>query len=86
MISMRSLQKLNIGKSAGSNCLLNDFFKYGSCCYTFINVLSCLFKKMFDLRYFPTDWTEVLTVPLHKKGDIDEPSNYKGITLLSTFC
>ena len=24
-------------------------------------------------------------VPLHKKGDIDEPSNYRGITPFSTF-
>jgi len=40
---------------------------------------------MFDLRYFPIDWTEGLIVPLHRKADIDEPSNYRGLTPLSTF-
>ena len=65
--------------------MLNEFFKYGSCCNTFINVLSCLFNNMFYLRYFPIDWAEGLIVPLHKKADIDEPSNYRGLTPLSTF-
>jgi len=58
----KACKNLNIGKSAGSDYLLNDFFfKYGSCCNTFINVLSCLFNKRFDLRYFPTDWTDCTT-------------------------
>ena len=35
--------------------------------------------------YFPTKWTEGFIVPLHKKGDINQVENYRGITLLSTF-
>ena len=29
-------------------------------------------------------WTEGLIIPVHKKGDINEVGNYRGITLLST--
>ena len=43
------------------------------------------FNKIFDISYFLTQWTEGLIVPLHKKGDINDPGNYRGITLLSTF-
>jgi len=39
---------------------------------------------MFDLRYFMTR-TEGPILPLHKKGDINEPNNYRGIILLRTF-
>ena len=44
-----------------------------------------LFNKLFDLRYFPADWSEGFIVPLHKKGDTDDVCNYRGITLLSTY-
>jgi len=30
-------------------------------------------------------WTEGYIIPLHKKGDINSPENYRGITLLSVF-
>ena len=36
-------------------------------------------------QLFTDMYTEGLIVPLHTNGDIDEPSNYRGITLLSTF-
>ena len=39
---------------------------------------------MFDIGYFPEAWSEGFIVPLHKKGDLDDPNNYRGITLLST--
>ena len=39
---------------------------------------------MFKSGMFPEAWTEGLLVPLHKKGDINMPDNYSGITLLST--
>ena len=39
---------------------------------------------MFQIGYFPDKWSEGFIVPLFKKGDINEVSNYRGITLLST--
>jgi len=59
---------MNSGKSAGSDYGLNEFFKYGSCCNGFVNVIRVLFNKVFDSRYFPADWSEGFIVPLHKKG------------------
>ena len=31
----------------------------------FENVICVLFNKLFDLRYFPADWSEGFIVPLH---------------------
>ena len=53
---VKACKKLNSGKSAGSDYWLNEFFKYGSCCNVFVNVICVLFNKLFDLRYFPADW------------------------------
>lgn len=78
---IKACKKLHSGKSAGSDY----FFKYGSCCENFVNIICVLFNKLFDVRYFPEDWSEGFIVPLHKKGHFDEVSNYRGITLLSTF-
>ena len=43
------------------------------------------FNKMFELGYFPEEWTNGYIIPLHKKGDINNHKYYRGITLLSTY-
>ena len=47
---------------------------------TFIH---CLFNKIYETGYFPEQWTEGHIIPIFKKGDKNEASNYQGITLLS---
>ena len=42
-----------------------------------------LFNTIFEKGHFPTKWTEGFIVPLHKKGDISQVKNYRGITLSS---
>ena len=36
-----------------------------------------------DTGIFPDGWGEGLIVPLHKKGSMFNPTNYRGITFLS---
>ena len=36
---------------------------------------------MFDKGIFPDGWTESTDIPLFKKGDMNNPSNYRGISL-----
>ena len=81
---LKVCKQLNNGKAAGSDCLLNEFFKYGVTSEAFINVLCSLFNKYFEMGYFPESWSEGLIVPIHKKGYINDVQNYRGITLLST--
>ena len=49
-----------------------------------IKYIYTLFNKIFEFGYFPKRWSEGFIVPIYKKGDKNEPSNYRGITLLST--
>ena len=38
---------------------------------------------MYDIGYFPERWAEGHIIPIFKKGNRNEASNYRGITLLS---
>lgn len=76
-------KKLKNGKSGGPDNFLNEFFKYGCEIDMFATVLCTLFNKFFDSGYFPETWSEGYVVPLHKKGDVNNTNNYRGITLLS---
>ena len=40
------------------------------------------FNALFDEGIFPDSWTE--SMALFKKGDVDKPSNYRGISLCDT--
>ena len=79
---LQACKDLKNGRSGGPDLVLNEFFKYGI--DAFINYLSKLFNIIFDKGYFPEKWSEGHIVPLHKKGDVNDTGNYRGITLLST--
>ena len=79
---LTAIKQLRNGASSGPDLLLNEFFKNGS--ETLVTYLHNLFNKLFQMGYFPENWSEGFIVPIFKKGDINEVSNYRGITLLST--
>jgi hypothetical protein len=43
-----------------------------------------LIKLIWNKEELPHQWKESIVVPIHKKGDKTECSNYRGISLLST--
>ena len=43
---------------------------------------SCL-NHLFNNSFFSEQWSKALLVPIHKKGNISDPGNYRGLSLLS---
>ena len=69
---LTAIKQLRNGASSGPDMFLNEFFKYGSA--SLINYLHALFNKLFNIGYFPEQWSEGFIVPIFKKGDINEVS------------
>ncbi|MEW8146389.1 MAG: hypothetical protein AB2788_11585, partial [Candidatus Thiodiazotropha endolucinida] len=78
----KAVKQLKNGASGGPDLFLNEFFKNGS--DTLLKYIHTLFNKLFEIGYFPDKWSDGFIVPIYKKGDKNEPVNYRGITLLST--
>ena len=71
------------GKSPGIDGLLGDFFKDAK---SFIlPYLNKVYNNIFDSGVYPEIWSKGLIVPILKKGDMSNPSNYRGITLINSF-
>ena len=67
----KSLKK---NKTGGNDGLVGEFFKYGG------NGMANLLKVLYEVV-----WMEegIKIVSLYKKGDAEDPGNYRGITLLN---
>jgi len=77
----KGISQLNNNRSSGPDNLLNEYFKYGR--DRLLPYLHSLFNTVFNTGHFPDAWSEGFIIPLHKKGSINNPDNYRGITLLS---
>ena len=48
--------------------------------------LKTLFNEILDTSNFPEDWGKSLIVPIHKKGPMFDPNNFRGISLMDSLC
>ena len=69
------------GKAAGTDGIPNELIKYGG--DPMVHSLVALFNKVWMAEKNPSSWREGIVVNLFKKGDREDPGNYRGITLLS---
>ena len=82
---IKIIRKLKNGKSAADDCISNEMlkkrmaFQYS----TTDKPLEKLFNFIFENGKFPNIWNESLLVPLHKKGNKIDPSNYRCISISS---
>ena len=78
------IKNLRNNKACGSDGITNEFLKAAStqCLSLFTNFFNVILKS----SKVPEDWTVAIIKPLFKqKGSIDDPNNYRGISLLSCF-
>ena len=82
---LKACKEMKKGKPSGPDLMLKEFFMNGIQNICFTKYLTKLFKKPFTTGYFPVCWSEGFIIPLYKKEKVNEPENYRGITLVSTF-
>ena len=78
----KSIKSLKNNKSCGPDQICNEQIK--ATFEIMKNFYLKLFNGILDSGIFPDSWAEGLIVPIYKKkGNKDDPNNYRGITLLS---
>lgn len=77
---IEALKLMKWHKSSGAGVCGIDVFK-GDCPDPLIDCLTLLFNKC-NSEGIPDSWKNALLMPLYKKGDKRECSNYRGISLL----
>ena len=77
-----ALHALKLGKACGSDGIGPEFLKYHRNGLT--SYLYYLFNYLFDSSTYPSQWTESVVFPLHKKGSLSSVDNYRGLSLQNT--
>ena len=49
-----------------------------------MNTVLQFFNQILSTGRVPDDWADIELIPLHKKGDPEDPANYRGIALIKT--
>ena len=74
-----AIKHLKFGKATGPDDIRNEYITYEK------QNLKHLFRELFNVIYetgaFPDQWSTCVKVPIYKKGDTNDPANYRGITL-----
>lgn len=72
---LRSIKSLKKGTSGGEDKLIPEFFIYSV--DKILPLLIVLFNRLFETGEFPDAWNKANIVVLHKKGDTNDPNNYR---------
>ncbi|XP_023238427.1 probable serine/threonine-protein kinase tsuA [Centruroides sculpturatus] len=76
-----AIGSLNIGKAAGLDLITAEAIKAGG--DILHHRLYLLIKTIWHTEQIPAIWKKAIIVPIHKKGDSRDCSNYRSISLLS---
>ena len=77
----QAIRNMKHGKASGIDEICGDFLKYVE--NVVVLFLTQLISKIYKASLFPAVWSKLVIVPIFKKGDDDNPDNYRRISLLS---
>jgi hypothetical protein len=77
-----AIEKLKRYKSPGTDQIPAEFIKAGGS--KICSEIHKLINSTWNKEELPEQWKESITVPVYKKSDKTDCSNYRGISLLST--
>ncbi|UYV84400.1 hypothetical protein LAZ67_X002020 [Cordylochernes scorpioides] len=77
----KEISRIRHGKAAGFDDIMNEAIK--ALPKNYLISLKDIFNRILRTSEFPTTWLKSVIQPIFKNGDPDDPSNYRGIALLS---
>jgi hypothetical protein len=77
-----TIKRLKLRKAPGPDLIPNEIWKLFS--PKSLTKLCAVYQKVYDSGTVPKSWCAVQVSPIHKKGDRNDPSNYRPISLLNT--
>ncbi|UYV60750.1 PDE2A [Cordylochernes scorpioides] len=77
----KEISRKRHGKAAGFDDIMNEAIK--ALPKDYLISLKDIFNRILRTSEFPTTWLKSVIQPIFKNGDPDDPSNYRGIALLS---
>ena len=80
---LKAIHSLKRGKSPGFDGILGDFFIDAKDCM--VPYLVIIYNKIYESGVYPESWCKGLIGPIHKRGDRNDPNNYRGIMLICVF-
>ncbi|XP_023221009.1 uncharacterized protein LOC111622819 [Centruroides sculpturatus] len=75
-----ALQKMRIRSTPGVDNVSPSLIVYSK--ETLVPYLAKLFNRVYDTARIPNSWLEVKIKVIHKKGPLDDPANFRPISLL----
>ena len=78
----RAILLLKNNKSAGNDRILNEFLKTGKS--FLLPYITKIFNMIFINGFYPSSWRLNTLTPVYKKGDKNNPENYRGIAVSSS--
>ena len=76
------IKKLKRNKACGIDLIRNEFIK--KCSNDMLEDVTNMFNLILDSGVFPINWCLGIIMPFYKnRGSVNDPDNYRGITLLS---
>ena len=79
---LNGIKFIKKGKSSALDAISNDIL-HCAARTSAAPVLTAVFNNLLKFQFFPIQWATGIIVPLHKSGELDDPNNYRGITLNS---
>jgi hypothetical protein len=79
---MEIIAQLKTKKAAGPDQISNELIKQGG--HELLSTVYTILVAVWQSETMPEEWTTGLLIPLLKKGDPTQCSNYRGIMLLNT--
>ena len=79
---MTAVKRLKNGKACGKDNIINEMVRAVS--ENYLHMLKQVFNVVLLSGHIPHDWINVIIKLMYKnKGDINDPDNYRRVTLLS---